>query len=41
MDESAKIFAKIDDDMLKLKTIVDTDDVVRKLRDSGDFQSFK
>ena len=41
IDEGAKICAKIDDDLLKLKTIVDTDDVVRKIRDSNDFQSLK
>ena len=41
IDEGAKICAKIDDDLLKLKNIVDTDDVVRKIRDSCDFQSFK
>ena len=40
-DESDKIFAKIDDDLLKLKTIVDTNDVINKLKDSNDSMSFK
>ena len=40
-EESAKIFAKIDDDLLKLKTIVDTNEVIIKLKDSKDAMSFK
>jgi len=40
-EESAKNFVKIDDDLLKLKTIVDTNDVINKLKDSDDSMSFK